>query len=104
MLGLFSDICAIQSNADSATTGQLSVTYTQTEATAICYFKPIRSKELITMFGGIPTSEHCELFMHPIHTIAPGYRVVKDSVTYEVLTSEVYSTHTRCLIRRLEST
>lgn len=104
MLNFLTDIVEVQAASRSGATEAYSVSYATSEASALGRVVPIRGKELLSILGGIPERETAELYLHPDISIEPGYRVVHNSITYEVLTTEDWGTFKRCLIRRLEST
>lgn len=104
MPSLLTEVVEVQSPTESGTTAAFSITYATSEATAPARLVPLRGKEMLSILGGIPDREHAELYVHGDVTIDSGYRVVHNSITWEVVTAEDYGDYIRCLVRRKGST
>ena len=103
---VLTQIATIQSAARSATTGQFSITIASDNTDAQVRIVPLKGVAVLSALGQIPTREHFEILVDGAHTIAPGYRVVHNSVTYEVLTVQTFGDHNspshhQCIARRL---
>ena len=101
----FTEVATIQAPTRSATTGQYSVSYADDETDAQVRFVPLRGRAILTNLGAIP-AETSECFVAGHHTIAPGYRIVYNSITYEVMSVETYGpkdvpSHHVCIVKRL---
>src|SRR3990167_638890 len=108
MRELLNQVGTLTAPVATAVTAQYSISYPTDTGDVKCRILPLNQTQILASLGNIPT-ETFQAWIDGRHTVAQGYQLTHNSITYEILSVESHGPHShpfihKVLLRRLMST